>query len=278
LPYLEPKTYRIQVKVLDASTGQEFQKNLIPFTILESYYKTWWFVSMVFMVFAGLLLFYFRLKRKRANQRSQEKETITRRMEEVKLEALLSQMNPHFVFNSLNSVQYFISNQENEKAMRYLGTFSDLLRANLNHTSQPFLSLEEEIDYLKKYADLENARFNNRVEITYTIDPQLSLSQVEIPTMILQPFVENTFVHAFTDVSEAPKLDIAIAKVDHDKYSCTITDNGIGSASSSKGSSHISKGTHLVRERLSFLGYDPDTALVISYNDTGTVVRLVLDY
>ena len=277
LPLLDSGAYKLYIKVTDASTGFTVDQEVLNFHISTPFYKSFWFLVLFFLGAIGLLVVYFRLKRKRANQRSREQEAVTKRIEEVKLEALLSQMNPHFVFNSLNSVQYFISNDENDKAMKYLSTFSDLMRANLNNTTRPFLTLEEEIDYLKKYIALENARFSDRIQVTFTVDQELSLTQTSIPTMLLQPFVENAFVHAFPERVESPRLDIAFTKIDDHQYRCTIQDNGIGNASLNKNKRHISKGTQLVEERLSFLGYVPTKALQIQFLPEGTIVFLQLE-
>ncbi|AZQ43718.1 sensor histidine kinase [Nonlabens ponticola] len=292
LPSMDSGKYRLFVQVLDSSTGMTVNQEVLAFRIATPFYKSIWFIALCFLLVMGLMLVYFRLKRKRAKQKAAQQEAATKRIEEVKMEALLSQMNPHFVFNSLNSVQYFISNDENEKAMRYLSIFSDLMRANLNNTTKPFLRLEEEIDYLKKYIALENARFSDRVRVTFVVDPKLSVTDTMIPTMLLQPFVENAFVHAFPDRIQSPRLDISFETVNHEDtdfqtianpkadanyYRCIIKDNGIGSASLTKNKRHTSKGTQLVEERLSFLGYDQQTALRVNYTATGTTVILILE-
>ena len=277
LPYLQPAFYDIQVKIEDASTGAIFQKSVINFTVNDPFYQSSWFIILCFSIVIGILYTYFSLKRKRAQQLSEEREAITKRVEEVKLEALLSQMNPHFVFNSLNSVQYFISNNENDRAMKYLGTFAGLMRANLNNSSRQFITLEEEIAYLNSYTQLENARFDDRISILFKIDKELSLSQVSIPNMVLQPFVENAFVHAFPSRIESPILEIQFLRIDEDHYRCVVKDNGIGNASFTKNKRHISKGMQLVQERLSFLGYDPEKALRVHHTSNGTTITLDLE-
>lgn len=277
LPYLQPAFYDIQVKIEDASTGAIFQKSVINFIVNDPFYQSTWFIILCFSIVIGILYTYFSLKRKGAKQLSEEREAITKRVEEVKLEALLSQMNPHFVFNSLNSVQYFISNNENDRAMKYLGTFAGLMRANLNNSTRQFIALEEEIAYLKSYTQLENARFDDRISILFNIDKELSLSQVSIPNMVLQPFVENVFVHAFPSRIESPILEIEFSKIDEDHYRCVVKDNGIGNASFTKNKHHVSKGMQLVQERLSFLGYDPEKALRILHTSKGTTITLDLE-
>ncbi|PRP67201.1 histidine kinase [Nonlabens agnitus] len=277
LPFLDSGDYQLFVQIDDASTGYKMDQKILEFHIAKPFYKSNLFLAVIFLVSMVILIVYFRFKRKRAYQKALEKESVTKRIEEVKMEALLSQMNPHFIFNSLNSVQYFISNNENDRAMKYLGTFSDLIRSNLHNTERPLNTLEDEIAYLKRYIDLENARFSDRIEVTFIVDPELSLTQTHIPTMILQPFVENAFIHAFPSRIESPQIRIEFAVINSQTYQCTITDNGIGDASFHNNKHHVSKGTQLVRERLSFLGYDPEKSLQISYSQHGTLVRLELE-
>ena len=277
LPFLNSGDYQLSIRVIDSSTGYHFDQEVLVFHIATPFYKNYWFHAFCVIVFMGFILVHFRLKRKRAQLKSLEQQAITKRIEEVKLEALLSQMNPHFIFNSLNSIQYFISNDENAKAMQYLGKFSELIRANLNSTTQPILTLGEEIEYLKKYIVLENARFEDRVKVSLKVDPQLSETETVIPTMILQPFVENVFIHAFPARITDPILEIYFSKIDGECYCCTITDNGIGRASLDKNKRHVSRGTHLVEERLSFLGYDTSKALKINHSAVGTTVNLYLE-
>lgn len=274
---LQPRDYSIDVKVMDYSTGTVFETHLINLIIKPPFYKTFWFVGLCVLALVGLTYLFFRYRKRQLLSQAREKEAITKRIEEVKMEALLSQMNPHFIFNSLNSVQYFISNNENDKAMHYLGTFSQLLRSNLNNSNKQHHTIAEEIAYLKQYIRLENARFSNRIKVSWLVEPQLSLSQISIPTMILQPIVENVFVHAFPPRIEHPVLSIAFSKANNEQYCCTITDNGIGSASFNKAKRHDSKAAQLIEERLSFLGYDPKTALKVAHHLDGTVVTLLLD-
>ena len=130
---------------------------------------------------------------------------------------------------------------------------------------------------MKSYTQLENARFDDRISILFKIDKELSLSQVSIPNMVLQPFVENAFVHAFPSRIESPILEIQFLRIDEDHYRCVVKDNGIGNASFTKNKRHISKGMQLVQERLSFLGYDPEKALRVHHTSNGTTITLDLE-
>ncbi len=276
LPYLQPNHYNLSIKVFDSSKGTTTQHQIGDFRLNPPFYKTFWFLSSSFIATILIVILYFKIKQLNRQKKEQEKAAVTKRLEELKLEALLAQMNPHFIFNALNSIQYYISKSDNDDAMNYLSKFSTLLRSNLNNSSKQYWSLEEEIDYLKDYTTLENLRFNNKIEIKFNVDHTLDLNDTEIPTMLLQPFVENAFVHAFPSRIKAPKLVISIQKTSDHNLKCVVKDNGIGIASKFKKQHHTSKGLQLVKERLSFLGYDTQNCLNVSLNSTGTQVSLLL--
>src|SRR5690606_27398168 len=120
-----------------------------------------------------------------------------------------AQMNPHFIFNAMNSIQYYIMESDIDKASVFLGDFAKLIRLNLDHCTKPTILLTEEIEYLQSYVRVENIRFNNSIEVNFDIDPAIDIYDVEIPTMILQTFVENVFVHAFPAGVADPSLKIS---------------------------------------------------------------------
>ncbi|MGB2128219.1 MAG: histidine kinase [Flavicella sp.] len=274
LNYLKPSTYLLEVQVEDLYTGQVFSENLMQFIIPEPFYKQFWFfvLCLITSVF-GTIIVLGKIRRIKA-KREREKEIVKRRLAEIKLEALLSQMNPHFIFNALNSIQYFVQTEKNSLALKYLTEFSKLMRANLNNSGKQYISLHEEIEYLKTYASIENTRVNQRVSIVFDKASDLDEYEVEIPPMILQPFVENSFVHAFNSSIENPILEISFFKNDAATFTCQVKDNGLGRASNNLKSTHVSKGLSLVEERLSFLGYDPKTCLDVNIHEEGTTVTI----
>src|SRR5690606_22602808 len=116
---------------------------------------------------------------------------------ELKLEALQSQMNPHFIFNAINSIQYYILKKDTSHALGYLGKFSKLIRSTLDQSSQIQVTLKEEIYYLKSYIEVENIRMDNRVQWVISGNALAKQEELLIPPMIIQPLVENVFNHAF---------------------------------------------------------------------------------
>jgi hypothetical protein len=164
-----------------------------------------------------------------------------------------------------------------DNATIFLGDFSKLIRLNLDHCTKPTILLIEEIEYLQSYIRVENTRFNNQILVDFEIDPLIDVYDVEIPTMLLQPFVENVFVHAFPPSVKKPKLKISFNVVSQDVLQCSIEDNGIGFSSNSANKLHQSKGITLVKERLTLLGYNVEKAVqIISSKNKGTTIIITL--
>lgn len=175
---------------------------------------------------------------------------------ELKIISLRSQMNPHFIFNSLNAIKLYIIDNEKENAVYYLNKFSKLIRKILASTREKQITLAEEIETIKLYIDIENIRFNNEIEATFTIDETLSLDTIKIPSLILQPFVENAIWHGLSLQKEQKKLHVVIRKKGKTHIEIRIEDNGIGREKSSlikqkKLYKKESIGINLTKERLS---------------------------
>ena len=277
LPFLPSNDYKVDVKVLDQSTGLDYSASLVQLSILPPFWKTWWFalliMSTILLGVYGIYTFQLRQVRKFEAQKS----LIQKRFEETKMEALLAQMNPHFIFNAMNSIQNYIMDSDIDNATIFLGDFAKLIRLNLDHCSKPSILLIEEIEYLQSYIRVENSRFNNVIEIHFEADPLIDPYEVEIPTMLLQTFVENVFVHAFPTSIKDPTLKVSFKLLSENVLQCKIEDNGIGFSHGATNKLHQSKGVTLVKERLTLLGYDIEKAVqVISSKNKGTTVILNL--
>ncbi|WP_298523815.1 sensor histidine kinase [uncultured Christiangramia sp.] len=277
LPYLPANNYEVQVRVLDSSTGLNYSQNILNFSIKPPFWKTWWFFTYIFLALMAIVYAIYKYELTKNKRFERQKRAIQRRFEETKMEALLAQMNPHFIFNAMNSIQNYIMDSDIDNATIFLGDFAKLIRLNLDHCTKPTILLVEEIEYLQSYIRVENTRMNNAVEINFKLDPKIDTYDVEVPTMILQTFVENVFVHAFTVESIDPKLDIIFEKLDEHALCCKIIDNGSGFTATGKNRLHNSKGLSLVKERLALLDYYIEDALNIeSEPGKGTMVSLKL--
>ena len=274
LAYLPPANYELEVKILDQSTGIYFQDKLISIQINPPFWKRWWFIIPAILLIASVIYLIYRRELHKNREFEAEKRTILKRVEETKMEALLAQMNPHFIFNAMNSIQNYIIDSDIDNASIFLSDFSKLIRINLDHCTRAHILLIEEIEYLKAFVRVENTRFNEKVNIDFRVDPTIDIYDVEIPSMIIQPFVENVFVHAFPPCVVQPQLTITFSMAQACKLQCTIADNGVGISTNTSGSLHKSKGIKLVKERLKLLDYDVEKALSIASNKEGTVVAI----
>lgn len=190
-------------------------------------------------------------------QRMTKEQSIKQRILELELKALRAQMNPHFIFNCLSSIQHLFLIHSEIEANLYITKFSTLLRSVLEHSQRDTISLQEEIEMLTLYSDLENMQFIHpfefRIETNVSVDPSL----IDIPTMILQPFVENAIRHGFSNKDEFYTLVLSF----HDKdgyLHCSIDDNGIGREATQKSkqleiTAHKSRGMDITNDRLDIL-------------------------
>ncbi len=153
---------------------------------------------------------------------------------ELKISSLRSQMNPHFIFNSLNAIKLYIIDNEKENAVYYLNKFSKLIRKILATTREKEISLADEIETLKLYIDIENIRFSNEIESSITVNDDLSINTIKIPSLILQPFIENAIWHGLSSKKGKKEIDITFEKEGDTFLKITITDNGVGRARSNE--------------------------------------------
>ncbi len=154
-----------------------------------------------------------------------------RHVAEAKLSALRAQMSPHFVFNSLNAIQHFITSNNNEDALSYLNRFSKLIRLILQKANDNQVSIADEITMLELYMQIESMRFSDRFEYTIKVDPEINQHSMAIPSMMIQPFVEYAIHFSLMHKKEKGMLMLEIKK-SASKLICTVTDNGIARSES----------------------------------------------
>jgi len=173
------------------------------------------------------------------------------------LQALRLQMNPHFIFNTLSSIQGFILENETDRAVDYLGKFSQLMRSILVHSRESSIPVEDELKALRHYMDLEKLRYNDKFDYSIAIDPEFDAELIEIPTMIIQPYIENAIIHGLVHKAGQGFVQVKISLED-DHILWVIEDNGIGRQRSMEirkesGLHHLSRGMLITRERLELL-------------------------
>ena len=208
---------------------------------------------------------------------------------EMKISALRNQMNPHFIFNSLNSIKRYIIDNEKENAVYYLNKFSKLIRKILSASMEQEISLSEELETMELYVNIENIRFNNEINFSINIDENLNLNAIKVPSLILQPFLENAIWHGLSLKKEDKVLSITLEKEGASCLKIDIIDNGIGRKRSAeikqkKIHKKSSIGIKLTKERLALFSkgfinnYDINFTDLIGENSTpiGTMVSLII--
>lgn len=179
-----------------------------------------------------------------------------KQINELKLTSLLSQMNPHFIFNALNSIKLYIINNDSKNAAHYLNKFSKLIRRILEASTTKETTLRDELETVDLYMTLENIRFNNEIDFSINVDETLNLNAIKLPPLVLQPFLENAIWHGLSSKKEDKKVSIQIDKKGKNHLKIAIKDNGIGRQASAKIKSdksidRKSLGVNLSKERLS---------------------------
>lgn len=230
--------------------------------------------ALVLLLISGIVLWQRRLTAKRNLRRQQ--------LLEVELRGIRSQMNPHFLFNAMSSIQNLIRKQEQEKADLYLGQFAGLMRKTLRNTAEAYIPLVDEIETLEQYCSLESLR--HPFQYQFQVDQAIDAHNTYIPSMILQPIIENAILHGLAPKAESRTLLIEISP-GQKGLKCTITDNGIGILAAQKHQekkNHQSVGMNLVRQRLELMGLDGQEHLAITDRSTlsppaqGTLVSLTI--
>jgi two-component system, LytTR family, sensor kinase len=195
-----------------------------------------------------------------AEQKRKETELLRLQATELQMKALRAQMNPHFMYNALNSIQNYITSNNGASAAKYLAKFAKLMRASLEYSELEIISLEDEIVFLQDYLLLnQKLRFDNRLEYNIVIDEDIESDILGVPTMIVQPYVENAIEHGLR-ATKGGLLKLEFSLIDDDNILCVVEDNGIGREKARKMQEadqytvkHKSRGTSITEKRLEIL-------------------------
>lgn len=193
------------------------------------FWQKLWFKALVFSFLLGLLYGLYRYRIAQIKKQEQLKTEFNERLAKVEMTALRAQMNPHFVFNCLNSINRFILVNQPDAASAYLTKFSRLIRLILDNSRTENVALDKEVDALRLYIEMEALRFNNRFTYTLTIDADVALEHIEVPPMLLQPYIENAIWHGLMHLEGTGKLTIHIFNKGN-ALGVVIEDNGVGRA------------------------------------------------
>ncbi len=277
--------FELSARVLDSDWSKP---ESFSFTIKPPFWRTYFFyISSVVVLILGLLLL-LRYRNRKAETKRNEELKIKNQIVLLEQQALQAMMNPHFIFNVMNTIQQAINNSDAYKANVYLSDFAKLIRLNLDISVRSAIPLEEEIAYLELYLSLEKIRFGDRLSYNISVEKDIDEYETLIPVMLLQPFIENAIWHGILPLSTNGHVQINIIKAKKDYLLITITDNGKGRQEANKSAiiqvkSHISRGMTLTKQRLELIGKITQKEVSLEITDAypeqvnkGTLVKLLL--
>ena len=214
--------YTLEVKL--QTSFNESEVATYDFTLAPPWYRSWWFYILCVL---GILLIIGLIFYSRLNQ-IRKAAAYDKRIKQSEITAIKAQMNPHFVFNALNSVQNLVIKKDFENTNEYLGMFSDLVRKTLEHSGKNEIALTKEIEMLRLYLDLEQLRFGSSILVNFDVQVDDDLQEeIKVPPMLVQPYIENVFKHGLLHKVGDKQVDIVVEKKENQLW-VEITDNGIG--------------------------------------------------
>lgn len=262
---LAPGNYEFQIYSKTEDGVSSPCQTTVSFHIATPFWQEWWFILGLAMLLVGLTWLFVTIRFRQIRKKELLERTLRERINELRTRALQTQMNPHFVFNALNTVQHSISANEPEKAMVTLSKFAQLIRMIFEQSKEKEIRLDRELEFLRIYLDFEQMRFGSRVRIDLEIAPELAAqaSTISIPPLLIQPVIENAFKHGLLDKETNGDLQVHFEQVDH-CIRCSIEDNGVGRAYSAQKKTlsgnlkHRPSGLRTTAERLAIL-HNSDT-------------------
>ncbi len=257
---LPPGEYVFKLKV---DNGNSIYSEIftLPITVTPPYYKTWWFYLFVALSITAVVLLLDKARQKRIdNKNYQVKLEFQNKLSKLEQQSLNASMNRHFIFNALNSIQYYINAADNKSANKYLSRFAKLIRKNLDSSyhEDGMVALSDEIERLKLYLDLESMRFIDRFNYSINVEDEVETELLKVPAMFLQPFVENSIIHGVLPVKDRMG-EIEVNITEHfDHIRIELKDNGVGIENSRKNKkvdpdNHQSQGMMIAKGRIELL-------------------------
>lgn len=291
---LNPGKYTFLLKASNEDEVWNKQPIAFSFEIELPFWKTWWFLTLEIGLIGLILFLLFRWRINLVRNKSREREekiSMEKELMELEQKALRLQMNPHFIFNALNSIQSQIGTGNEQEARYYLAKFSRLMRQILSNSRNTFITLEEEVSTLENYLLIEKFCNGDRFDYTIQVDESLEKDFILIPPMLLQPFVENAIKHGFKFPPNEPRngqIKVTFRSVE-EHLICEVKDNGIGRKKAAENNAksmesyHESTALKVTNERLELLKKENTTAqleIIDLYTDEqeafGTLVRLTI--
>jgi LytS/YehU family sensor histidine kinase len=244
------EVYATNEKGLKSSINKE-----ISIIVLKPFWQKWWFLIIAFLLSMVAVAVITSLIFRNYTKRREEKLNFQRELSESKIKALQAQMNPHFIFNALNAIQFFFTTDSKELAMLHLNKFAKLIRLIFEYSKETTISLHQEIKFLKLYLELEKLRFDKKINIEYTIDEGLE-KDATIPPLLIQPIIENSFKHGLLHKERQGNLKVLFQQKTSTTILCIIEDDGVGRVAAKAFrkewavEEQRSSGVHTIEERI----------------------------
>ncbi len=276
-PSLPSGKYLFEVLALNEDGVPSTKPATVRIEVMKPFWQKWWFYTLCGLLLVAIVSFVFVLRIRQLRRRNE----LEKRMANSQLSALKSQMNPHFMFNALNSIQDLVLQQDTANAQLYLGKFSELTRKVLDASGTEFISLHKEIEMLALYLDLEKLRFGNEMTYHLGVSKAIEPDEAELPSMIIQPFVENALKHGLLHQQGEKVLRIEFLQTKN-ALVCVVEDNGIGRKASAEINArkkrYQSFATNATAERLRLLNeyYGLKIELQIQDMEQGTKVTVTI--
>ncbi len=285
---LIPGNYEFRVR--SANDGMNWSREAIfSFEIIPEFYQTGWFRLVSVLLLVTFTFLFFRHRIASVKKREKEINDLNKKIYSLELVAIREQMKPHFIFNSLNSIQHFILNRDADNSSKYLANFSMLLRKTLNFSKKNSIPLSEEIGFLQNYIEMEKLRFENKFNYEITVEPQIDTRSIEVPSLIIQPFVENAINHGIRFLeSETGFVGISF-KSEGNNLACYVNDNGIGITKSLENKKEDAQSGHInsskiIMERIDSLnkiygfniGVEVTDKSIHSPHERGTIAKILI--
>jgi ligand-binding sensor domain-containing protein/signal transduction histidine kinase len=260
-------------------------ETVFTFAIKTPFYLAWWFWLPVILLIQFFIFHVINQINKKAKEKKLAVQLQQAEYASLKQQAFTSLMNPHFIFNALNSVQYYVNRQDRLSANKYLSNFATLIRRSFDAAQKSFVTLEEELETIRLYLQLEKMRFVDKFDYIINVSTDTVDEDWMLPSMMLQPFLENAVLHGLMPLGEKGLLTIDVT-AENNCLQIVICDNGIGVEKSKalrSGGKHHSKGMQLISERielLSKLSQEPITLVITTLNpkaqNPGTKITLTI--
>jgi sensor histidine kinase YesM len=247
-------TFRARAVAADGSVLGQLE---MPLVMVPPYWETWWFRSAMVLATLALIYAFYHIRINAIRKEARLTTAFNKRLADVELTALRAQMNPHFLFNALNSIRHHVLNSRPEEADRYLSKFARLIRLILDHSDQRTVPLADELQALRLYLELEASRFDDKFSFHIQVDPSIDASTTMIPPMLIQPYLENAIWHGLMQKSEGGELVLRIGR-EGDRLRIEVEDDGIGRAKAAeiKSRSALKKrsmGMSITQQRLAMI-------------------------